>query len=181
VGNGPDCDDGFLLGINDGKRESPKQESSGVVLSWRPAFRSFTDCLSSSMQFFDKVQGCFGTALLMPGDCALNICDRALVVFNTLVPDSWAYFIPRENAGKRADSPFRVVTSNFIRGLSCLAQYFSELVLRRRLRRASTTIFRRMAAPFARAVEACSSPREPDAPCRLCPRHWPGTSLRRRD
>src|SRR5260370_20592161 len=64
-----------------------------------------------------------------------------------------------------------------------LGQYpiFSELVWRRRLRRASTTIFRRMAAPFARAVEACSCPREPDAPCRLCPRHWPGTLLRRRD
>src|ERR1700693_2250424 len=65
-----------------GNRQS--RESSGVVLSWRPAFRSFTDCLSSSMQFFDKVQGCFGSALLIPGDCALNICDRALVVFNTL-------------------------------------------------------------------------------------------------
>src|ERR1700682_875472 len=59
--------------------------------------------------------------------------------------------------------------------------HVTELVLRRRLRRASTTIFRRMAAPFARAVEACSCPREPDAPCRLCPLHWPGTSLRRRD
>ena len=84
VGNGPDCDDGFVLGIDDGKRESPKQESSGVVLSWRPAFRSFTDCVGRSMQFFDKVQGCFGTALLIPRDCALNICDRALVVFNPL-------------------------------------------------------------------------------------------------
>src|SRR5713226_3337295 len=61
-----------------------------------------------------------------------------------------------------------------------LREDFSELVLQRRLRRASTTIFRRMAALFARAVEACSCPREPDAPCQLCPRHWPGTSLRRR-
>src|ERR1700719_4957722 len=54
-------------------------------------------------------------------------------------------------------------------GVKTVVLDFSELVLRRRLRRASTTIFRRMAAPFARAVEACSSPREPDAPCRLCP------------
>jgi len=35
VGDGPDCDYGFLFGIDDGKRESPEQEPSGVVLSHR--------------------------------------------------------------------------------------------------------------------------------------------------
>jgi hypothetical protein len=48
-----------------------------------PAFRGFADRVSGSMQFFDEVQGCFGAALLIPSDCALNICDRALVVLNT--------------------------------------------------------------------------------------------------
>ena len=90
VGDGPDCDYGFLFGIDDGKRESPEQEPSGVVLSHRPAFRGFADRVSGSMQFFDEVHGCFGAALLIPSDCALNICDRGLVVLNTLsAPSPW--------------------------------------------------------------------------------------------
>ena len=66
-----------MFGIDDGKWESPKQESSAVVLSYRPAFRGFTDCLDRSIQFFDEIQAYCGTALLIPGDCALNINDRA--------------------------------------------------------------------------------------------------------
>src|SRR3984893_8673422 len=70
------------------KRESPKQEPSGVVLSDWPSFRGFANCVGSSMQFFDEVQGRFGAAFLIPCDCALNICDHALVVLNTLGADS---------------------------------------------------------------------------------------------
>src|SRR5260370_23017054 len=71
-----------------GKRESPKQESSGVVLSQRPAFRGLKDGVGSPMQFLHEVQGYFGTTLLIPSDCALNICDRALVVVNALTAHS---------------------------------------------------------------------------------------------
>jgi hypothetical protein len=55
VSDGPDRDNGFLLGIDDGKRESPKQESAGVVLFDGPAFRGSTDCLGGPVQFFDEV------------------------------------------------------------------------------------------------------------------------------
>ncbi len=63
-------------------------------------------------------------------------------------------------------------------------ELITESVLRRRLRLASTTIFRRRVALFAKGVEGCSSPRTclrgPDAVFQTCRRRWPGTSLRRR-
>jgi hypothetical protein len=40
--------------------------------------------VSAAVQFFEKVQRCFGAAFLIPSDRVLNICDRALVVINTL-------------------------------------------------------------------------------------------------
>jgi len=83
VGDRPDCDYGFFFGIDKRERESPEQESPGVVLSEWPAFRGLTDCVSGSMQFFDEVQGRSAACLSVPSDCALDICDRALMVLNT--------------------------------------------------------------------------------------------------
>src|ERR1017187_10624357 len=68
---------------DDSKRESPEQKSPGVVLADRPAVRGFTDCVDGSIQFFDEVRSRLGAALPIPGDCAPNICDCALVVLNT--------------------------------------------------------------------------------------------------
>src|ERR1039458_3658167 len=84
VSDGPDGHYGFLFRIDDSKRESPEQKSPGVVLADRPAIRGFTDCVDGSIQFFDEVRSRLGAALPIPGDCAPNICDCALVVLNTL-------------------------------------------------------------------------------------------------
>src|SRR5919197_4020368 len=67
-----------------GERKSPKQKLSGVVLPDWPALRGFTDCISGSIQLFDEVQRRFDAALLIPSDCALDICDRTLVILNAL-------------------------------------------------------------------------------------------------
>src|ERR1035441_9461405 len=82
--DGPNGDYRLLLSIDDSKRESPQQETSGVVLSYRPAFRGFADRVGGSMQFFDEVCSCFGAASLVPGDRVLDIRNRALVILKTL-------------------------------------------------------------------------------------------------
>jgi hypothetical protein len=88
VRDGPYRDLGFLLGVDDGERKSPKQEPFRVVLAWRPAIWGFTDGVGGSMQFFDEIQRSFGAALPIPGDGILYICGCALVVFNRLTAHS---------------------------------------------------------------------------------------------
>lgn len=84
MGNRPDCDCGCLLRIDDGKRESPKQKSPGVVLADGPALGGLAGRIGGPMQFFDEIQGGFAAVLLIPGNCAFNIRGRALVVLNAL-------------------------------------------------------------------------------------------------
>jgi len=80
VSNGPNNDPGILLRINNGKRKSPKQESSRIILSDRPTFRSFTDRMNRPIKLFDEVCRRFGTAPAIPGHRTLHIRRRALVV-----------------------------------------------------------------------------------------------------
>src|SRR2546423_1176142 len=60
VGNGPNCDYGFLPGVDDREGKSPKQKPPGLVLTYRPPFGCLPNGLGSSVQFFDEVQSSAG-------------------------------------------------------------------------------------------------------------------------
>lgn len=73
-----------MLGIDNCKGKSPKQEASGVVLADRPTFGCFPNYFSGSAEFFYEIQGHFLAALLIPGNRTLDICDRSLMIFDAI-------------------------------------------------------------------------------------------------
>lgn len=78
MSHGPDCDRGGLRRIDNGERKSPKEESPGVVLAYRPALRGCRDCVGGAAQFLDEIQGGLTAALPIPGNRTLNIRDCTL-------------------------------------------------------------------------------------------------------
>jgi hypothetical protein len=88
VSDSPDCDYGLLLRIDDRKRKTPKLEFSTVVLAHWPPFRRLRIVSASSVEFFYKIQGCFGAALLIPRNRAFYVRDCALVILKPISDDS---------------------------------------------------------------------------------------------
>ena len=83
MSDGPNDDDVLLLGINNRKGKPPKKETSRIVLSDRPSFRSFANSAHCSIKLFYEVCRSLRATLEIPHHGALNICARSLVVADT--------------------------------------------------------------------------------------------------